>query len=171
MEVEVASRGALDVPASAFGGQPFELHFGARILALLETKSDAGRPAVREPKVEVANTALHIGPALLTRQHRLRYTLLLDGKPTFQPVGDLENVIISESSFTPMPKPLFLAFTTGIPMMIIGMITTMVLMVTTNTILATAPGLAVYLTGAIITFSSITKVQKMHRVRNDRSRN
>ncbi|MFT7835596.1 hypothetical protein Q5530_05545 [Saccharothrix sp. BKS2] len=93
---EVVSRGALDIAASAFGGRPLELEFGAPVLGLLEWQADAGRAAVRPPEVEIIGTALHLGPSLLTRRHRLRYTVLLDGKPDFCPVGDLVDVTVRQ---------------------------------------------------------------------------
>ncbi|WP_148088788.1 hypothetical protein [Saccharothrix texasensis] len=109
--VEVISRGAVDIAASAFGGTPLELEFDAPILTLLDKTVNAGRPAVREPRTEVVGTALHIGPALLTRRHRLRYTLLLDGKPEFRPVGELENVVIRDiSPPPPAPKARYISF-------------------------------------------------------------
>lgn len=92
--VDVISSSALDIAPGAFGGSPLELEFGVPVVALLDQGSHAGRPAVREPKVEVVGTALHISPALLTRRHWLRYTVLLDGKPDFRPVGDLVDVAI-----------------------------------------------------------------------------
>ncbi|MEU4445053.1 hypothetical protein AB0K14_02145 [Actinosynnema sp. NPDC050801] len=120
VEVEMASRGALDISAAAFGGQPLELDFSVPIVALLKQSVDAGRPAVREPRVEVVDTALHVGPALLTRRHRLRYTVLLNGKPDFHPVGDLENVIIRDSKLAyPLPKFL-IAISASFPLMVTG---------------------------------------------------
>ncbi|MFC6091664.1 hypothetical protein [Saccharothrix lopnurensis] len=92
--VRVAGRSALDIAASAFDGAPLELEFGVPIVALLEQRSDAGRAAVREPAVQVRGTALHVGPALLTRRHRLRYTVLLDGEPRFHPVSELPDVVV-----------------------------------------------------------------------------
>ncbi|MFD5831013.1 hypothetical protein [Lentzea sp. NPDC060358] len=92
--IDVVSDSALDIAPSAFGGKPLELEFGVPVLALFEHESHPGRPAVRMPKVNVVGTALHISPALLTRRHRLRYTVLLDGKPNFRPIGELVDVAV-----------------------------------------------------------------------------
>ncbi|NGY63420.1 hypothetical protein G7043_31305 [Lentzea sp. NEAU-D13] len=105
--VDVVSDSSLDIGPSAFGEAPLELEFGVPVLALLDQESDAGRPAVRAPKVDMAGTALHISPSLLTRRHRLRYTVLLDGKPDFQPVGDLVDVAVHIGE-VPARKPLML---------------------------------------------------------------
>lgn len=101
--VDVVSRSALDIAAVAFGDAPLELEFGVPVVALLEQLSDARRPAVREPTVKVVGTALHVGPALLTRRHQLRYTVLLDGEPRFRPVVDLVDVTVREQ---PAPRSL-----------------------------------------------------------------
>jgi hypothetical protein len=90
--VDIVSRGAMDIPAAAFGGSPLELEFGVRILAVVDQVSDAGRPAVRPPGLAVAGTALHVGPALLTRRHRLHYSVLLADAPQFRVVGELADV-------------------------------------------------------------------------------
>ncbi|QFZ17567.1 hypothetical protein [Saccharothrix syringae] len=110
--VDVVSNSALDIAPSAFGGSPLELEFGVPVLALLDQESDAGRPAVREPKVEVASTALHVSPALLTRRHRLRYSVLVDGKPDFRPVGDLVDVAVHVGP-VPARTPLALRLVTS----------------------------------------------------------
>ncbi|MDX8056670.1 hypothetical protein SK571_45510 [Lentzea sp. BCCO 10_0798] len=92
--VDVASRGARDIPRSAFDGQPLKLDFGVPVVALLDQRSDADRPAVPSPKVVVTQTGLEIGPALLTRNHLLTYTLLVEGPPYFQFFGELADVNI-----------------------------------------------------------------------------
>jgi hypothetical protein len=94
--VNVVSDSVLDIAPAAFSGAPLELDFGVPILTLLGKTSDAGRTGVRDPAVQVRDTALHVGPALLTRRHRLRYTVLLDGKPEFCIRTDLADVVLRE---------------------------------------------------------------------------
>ncbi|HUR02450.1 MAG TPA: hypothetical protein VM347_07920 [Nonomuraea sp.] len=113
--VHVVSRSALDIKLDTFGSQPLELEFGVPVVALLEKHSAPGRAAARDPEVKVAATAVHVVPALLTRRHELRYTVLLDGRPAFRPLVDLVDVTVHQN---PPPalrgwdilRPLLLAF-------------------------------------------------------------
>ncbi len=127
--VEVVSRGALDIAAAAFGGRPLELEFGAPVLGMLEWQADAGRAAVRPPEVEVTGTALHLGPSLLTRRHRLRYTVLLDGEPDFRPVGDLVDVTVRQER---APQALTTVRLTATLAGLAGVIISIILMATTG---------------------------------------
>jgi hypothetical protein len=94
--VTVASRSDRDIDSASFDNKPLELRFGVPIVELLESTVDARRAGVRTPPVVVTPTALHVGPALLTRRHLLRYVVLVDGQPQFRPVGDLVNAAIQE---------------------------------------------------------------------------
>jgi hypothetical protein len=94
----LSSRSDRDIESAAFDGKPLELEFGVPILKLLEATVDAQRAAVRVPCLEVTTTALHLGPALITRRHSLRYVVLVEGRPKFRPTGDLVNVNIREGA-------------------------------------------------------------------------
>ncbi|CAL9669098.1 hypothetical protein SUDANB95_07356 [Actinosynnema sp. ALI-1.44] len=62
------------------------------MIALLDHQVKAGRNGVPRPTVTISPTGLHIGPALLTREHTLLYTVLVDGKPRLDarsPVADM----------------------------------------------------------------------------------
>ncbi|MCK2245271.1 MULTISPECIES: hypothetical protein [unclassified Crossiella] len=99
--VDVISRSALDIAPAAFSEKPLELEFGVPLVALLDQQSEAGRPAVRAPQVVVQGSAPHLGPALITQRHALRYTVLCDGKPVFQPVAEMIDVAIREQPLRP----------------------------------------------------------------------
>jgi hypothetical protein len=90
----VVSRSARDIPRAAFDGKPLELDFRAPVVVLLEQKSHAWRAAVSAPPVAVAGTCLQVGPALLTSDHELRYTVLVDGEPDLDLRGSLTDVHI-----------------------------------------------------------------------------
>jgi hypothetical protein len=92
--VAVSSRSDRDIDRDSFDGKPLELRFGVPIIELLESNADAQRAAVRTPQVAITEATLEIGPALITRRHQLSYVVLVDGKPSFRPVGDLVNVTI-----------------------------------------------------------------------------
>ncbi len=100
--VTVTSRCDRDIDSASFDGKPLELRFGAPIVELLESTADARRVGVRTPPVVITPTELHVGPAPLTRRHVLRYVVLVDGQPRFQPVGDLVNVTIREGQGQPL---------------------------------------------------------------------
>lgn len=102
--VDIVSRSGKDITPEMFSSAPLELEFGTPIVALLNQYSDARRAAVRDPSVTLHNTALHVGPALLTRQHELRYTVLTEGQPKFRPVANLADVTILQ---TPAPASTF----------------------------------------------------------------
>ncbi|WP_156077145.1 hypothetical protein [Saccharothrix sp. NRRL B-16314] len=99
--VSLVSRSARDIPRAAFDGTPLTLDFGVPVIGLLEQWSDPGRAAVCKPSVTVTATALTIGPALLTRSHELRYTVLVDGEPNLAIQGELADVHIH----TKPPRP------------------------------------------------------------------
>ncbi len=155
--VKVVSRGALDIAASAFGGRPLELEFGVPVLGMLEWQADAGRAAVRPPEIEVIGTALHLGPSLLTRRHRLRYTVLLDGKPKFHPVGDLVDVTVHQT-------PVSLAF---MPLRATVLLLSMVALISAAALMAIAGeptlgtwaigGLCLLLLGAELALDVVTR--------------
>ena len=76
--VEVVSRGRRDIPESSFDG-PIELDFGTEIVALIECVSVAKPETVPAPRAATTATALHVGPAVLARDHRVSYRVLVNG--------------------------------------------------------------------------------------------
>lgn len=78
MTVEVISRGRRNIPEDSFNG-PITLDFGTEIVAVIESVSVARPETVPAPRMATTATALHIGPALLGRDHRLSYRVLVNG--------------------------------------------------------------------------------------------
>ncbi|MEU7526769.1 hypothetical protein AB0A74_13630 [Saccharothrix sp. NPDC042600] len=92
VEIGLISHGSRDVPQAAFDGRPLEIDLHTPVIALLDQQVKAGRNGVPRPTVMISPTGLHIGPALLTREHTLLYTLLVDGRPrlnAWSPVADM----------------------------------------------------------------------------------
>jgi hypothetical protein len=78
--VEVISRGRRDIPEDRFDG-PIVLDFGTDIVAVIESVSAAKPQTAPAPSVTTTATALHIGPTLLRRDHKLSYRVLVNGNP------------------------------------------------------------------------------------------
>ena len=78
----VISRGRRDIPSSSFdGGKPIVANLGVPIIRLLEEKSLKSKVASLPPKSSVDGTRIRIGPSMLSRQHVLTYTALVEGEP------------------------------------------------------------------------------------------
>lgn len=163
--IDIVSRSGKDITPDMFSNAPLELQFGAPIVALLRQYSDAGRSAVRDPAVAPIGESLYIGPALLTREHRLRYTVLIDGHPNFRPVADLANVTILR---TPEPistlrrVPLAVALTLFLALFVSEIITGVKIVKFPLFLIATPPLAAMVLIDMYL--SELSRMKRKNRV-------
>jgi hypothetical protein len=76
--INLISRGRLDIPRTAFDGQPLRLDMGAPIVAILAivTARDRILPSVRSEA-----STLAIGPALIGKRETIMISILTDGEP------------------------------------------------------------------------------------------
>jgi hypothetical protein len=102
--IEIISRSARDIPKTAFDDAPLTLNLGVPVVAILEQRSKA-RTGLSEPAVVATARGLAIGPALLARNHKLRYTVLVEGRPTLTPQGNLTDVHIHMKPPPWFPNP------------------------------------------------------------------
>lgn len=103
------SRSAKDIPKSAFEGDPISVNFGVPIVDLIEETSIPGRSGVSTPKAVQMSTSLAVGPCLLTTDHRLHYTVLVDGRPTLGLQCALTDVeIVTESPHATRALPWYI---------------------------------------------------------------
>ncbi len=76
VKISLSSKGRSDIPSSAFDqGRPIVLEVGVPIVGQLPTDVGAG-PA---PTVDLQNTALSIGPDLISKRQQIEFNLLTDG--------------------------------------------------------------------------------------------
>ena len=97
VQLQFASRGRRDIPSSSYDG-PIEVDLGTKIIAVLGRSSDAVPKVVPAPPDAVKNSQyFQIGPSLLTKNHRLGYTLLVEGRPTPTLRCSIADVAVHES--------------------------------------------------------------------------
>ena len=95
VNIQIISRGRLDIPRSAFDGeQPLQLDVGAVIVEVLNVATSPNRPI---PPVRIDDSRLFVGPALIGRREKIEISLLVDGDPQLKPLSQsLENVDIRQ---------------------------------------------------------------------------
>jgi hypothetical protein len=100
--VVIVVRGRRDIRKDAFDG-PIELMFGARIVGVLEANSATKVPGTPVPEFGNFRNALKIEPALLRRDHKLTFTVLVEGQhsPKFKAVVPIEADVRMESPLQP----------------------------------------------------------------------
>lgn len=80
--LNVVSRGRKDIPSSSFdANKPIVADLGVPIVRLLEEKSTTPKIAIPVPESSVDGTRILIGPSMLSKQHVLTYTALVEGSP------------------------------------------------------------------------------------------
>jgi hypothetical protein len=99
----VVSRGRRDIRKDAFDG-PILLQFTARIVSVLETSCETKIPGTPIPNWFFNGDTIEIPPALLRRDQRLTYTVLLEGEvPEFSAVVPVEVDVRDSAPFDPGP--------------------------------------------------------------------
>lgn len=125
--VEIISRGRCGIPPESFDG-PIELDFGAEIVTVLESISAATPEAVPAPVVTRTATALQVGPALLAREHKISYRILVDGDAHFVGKHSLVNVDVRLGSPTQRTNKLAeLTLAAGLAFAVAGFIVSLAL--------------------------------------------
>jgi hypothetical protein len=89
--VEIISRGRRDIPRTNFDG-PIEIDLSVDVVALLEAQSFAKPLTVPGPMYLTTARGVQVQPALIARNHRLTYSLLVNGEPNLILRCPLENV-------------------------------------------------------------------------------
>jgi hypothetical protein len=91
--IQLVSRGRLDIPRSAFDGdEPLQLDVSAQIVEILNVATSPDRA---NPPVEYAGSKLFVGPCLIGRREKVVVSLLIEGDPELHPLPQsLENVDI-----------------------------------------------------------------------------
>ena len=82
VEVELVSRGRLDIPSSAFDqGKPLRMDVNAKIIDLLKVTT---MPVDRaNPDFSINGSSLHVGPSLISKGQITVFSLLVDGPLPF----------------------------------------------------------------------------------------
>ncbi|QKV77705.1 hypothetical protein [Amycolatopsis sp. Hca4] len=95
--VNVSNRGRRDIPRSSFDG-PITLDVGVEIVGQLNASSSGTSGVEPMPEVAISGTALVMQPSLIKRKQTLSYSLLVDGKPTWQPKCAIVDVEVDTES-------------------------------------------------------------------------
>jgi hypothetical protein len=98
IEVWLVNSGQKDIPSADFdNGAPIELELSTPILGVLDVLSGASTTPV--PPMTVSGSRILVGPALLRKNHRLRYRILIDGPdPTLTCKCSITDIDISQKS-------------------------------------------------------------------------
>jgi len=125
--VQVICRGRRDIPPDMFAG-PITLDLGTEIIAVIESTSVATPSTIPVPRMTTTTTALHIGPALLARDHSLSYSVLVDGNVSVAGQCSLPGVDIRGGRPTQSANNLAeLALAVGLAFPVAGFIVSLVL--------------------------------------------
>jgi hypothetical protein len=91
-EVVLAGRGRRDISRNAFdNGDPIRLELGTPIVELLQVSATDSASATPVPSVQVDETALLIGPALIGRRQLITLTVLVEDRPSLTCAAPLPN--------------------------------------------------------------------------------
>jgi hypothetical protein len=86
--VLIGVRGNVDIQRQHFdNAQPLKIRLGARVIDILDI--DSSPEGIQTPDVVTYNDSIHIGPGLLSKNHKLEVVALVDGEATI----DLESPI------------------------------------------------------------------------------
>jgi hypothetical protein len=95
-EIIITSRGREDIASEGYdSGTPLRFHMGEKIIKVLDRSSSTPERAAPTPSIE--NSTLSIGPALIKKDQKITYMLLVDGpSPNFSCESSLVNVEVRE---------------------------------------------------------------------------
>jgi hypothetical protein len=80
-------------------GRPLALHLNVPIIALLKITKQPPEQAI--PRHQISDSALEVGPDVLAAQHRIAFSLLVDGQPNLEMESHLTDVAIKRQQTGP----------------------------------------------------------------------